>query len=283
MGNYLESHIVKRDEILRYVCPDCGIDFGFRLKSKIETIQTDGYVGTTRNTFINSVQPYVDLSVTCPNCDNQMVQLDDGIAQAVMKIWGLRYKDPDRRVLDIFMSCEGHWMDLYGGFKDPNENFMAPFIDIFVPVEPTKPDNPNVVQNFADAARFSQNRIERVVNYILMKNYYDVENPIAHSEEFGPVILRAPTVPMFVTQEEYALRARVRLYGYTDPILTIDTDYLKFTEKSPVDIYSMGTNEMSQWQLAVEAARERLATFVQILTEQYGNAIEYITTHDIGE
>ena len=160
---------------------------------------------------------------------------------------------------------------------------MTPFIDIFVPVEPTKPDNPNIVQNFADAARFSQNRIERVVNYILMKNYYDVEDPIAHSEEFGPVILRAPTVPMFVTQEEYALRARVRLYGYTDPILTIYTDYLKFTEKSPVDIYSMGTNEMSQWQLAVEAARERLATFVQILTEQYGNAIEYITTHDAGE
>ena len=283
MGNYSESHIVKRDETLRYVCPDCGIDFGFRLKSKVETIQTDGYVGTTRNTFINSVQPYVDLSVTCPNCDNQMVQLDDGIARAVMRIWGLRYKDPDRRVLDTFMSCEGHWMDLYGGFKDPNENFMAPFIDIFVPVEPTKPDNPNIVQNFAAAARFSQNRIERVGNYILMKNYYDVENPIAHSEEFGPVILRAPTVPMFVTQEEYALRARVRLYGYTDPILTIDTDYLKFTEKSPVDIYSMGTNEMSQWQLAVEAARERLATFVQILTEQYGNAIEYITTHDAGE
>ena len=283
MGNYLESHIVKRDETLRYVCPYCGIDFGFRLKSKIETIQTDGYVGTTRNTFINSVQPYVDLSVTCPNCDNQMVQVDDGIARALMKIWGLRYKDPDQKVLDTFMSCEGHWMDLYGGFKDPNENFMAPFVDIFVPVEPTKPDNPNIVQNFADAARFSQNRIERVVNYILMKNYYDVENPIAHSEEFGPVILRAPTVPMFVTQEEYALRARVRLYGYTDPILTIDTDYLKFTEKSPVDIYSMGTNEMSQWQLAVEAARERLATFVQILTEQYGNAIEYITTHDTGE
>lgn len=283
MGNYLESHIVKRDEMLHYVCPDCGIDFEFRLESKFETIQTSGYVGTTCNTFINSVQPYVSLSVTCPNCDNQMVQLDDGIARAVMKIWGLRYKDPDRKVLDTFMSCEGQWMDLYGGFKNPNENFMAPFVDIFVPVEPTKPDNPNIVQNFADAARFSQNHIERVVNYILMKNYYNVEDPITHSEEFGPVILRAPTVPMFVTQGEYALRARVRLYGYTDPRSTAGTDYLKFTEKSPADIYSMSTNEMLQWQFAVEAAREKLAIFVQILTEQYGDAIEYITTHDTGE
>lgn len=283
MGNYSESHIVKRDETLRYVCPDCGIDFGFRLKSKIETIQTSGYVGTTLNTFINSVQPYVDLSVTCPNCDNQMVQLDDGIARAVMRIWGLRYKDPDRRVLDTFMSCEGHWMDLYGGFKNPNENFMTPFIDIFVPVEPTKPDNPNVIQNFADAARISQNHIERVVNYILMKNYYNTLDPITTSEEIGPVIMRAPTVPMFVTQDEYALRARVRLYGYTDPRSTTGTDYLKFTEKSPADIYSMSTNEMLQWQLAVEAARVRLAIFVQILTEQYGDAIEYITTHDTGE